>query len=136
MLRHELTNLVNISRRTMSMNCGGSCESSVSAEGLHNFYPGIWKRGCAILVACVLLSLIVGCVLAGVGVYSGTLRPPTTHRRAGPVQLDAFVLCRSRNTFNPCVSGRRTYEVWLMVDWKRIGAGAARSYRLVNMALD
>jgi hypothetical protein len=87
-------------------------------------------------VASLLLGLVAGCTLTGVGVYSGTLRPLTAHRRAGPVHLDAFVLCRSRNTFNPCLSGRHTYEVWLMIDWRRIGAGAPRSYRLVNMALD
>ena len=88
------------------------------------------------LAAFILVALLAGCTLAGFGIRSRTIGPILTHRRAGPVQLTSFVLCKSRNTFNPCVSGHKTYEVWLLVDWKRIGAGATRSYRLVNMALD
>jgi hypothetical protein len=108
----------------------------VSAEGLHKYCYGLWKHGCVMTVAFLLVALFAGCALAGFGIRSGTFKPIVGHRRTGLVQLTSFVLCQSRNTFNPCVSGRRTYEVWLMVDWKRIGTGAARTYRLVNMALD
>jgi hypothetical protein len=88
------------------------------------------------VAAFLVVAMLAGCTLAGFGIRSGTLRPIVGHRRAGLVQLTSFVLCQSRNSFNPCVSGRRTYEVWLLVDWKRIGTGATKSYRLVNMALD
>jgi hypothetical protein len=88
------------------------------------------------MAAFLLVAMLAGCALAGIGIRSGTLRPIVGQWRVGLVQLTSFVLCQSRNTFNPCVSGRRTYEVWLVVDWKRSGTGAARSYRLVNMALN
>jgi hypothetical protein len=93
-------------------------------------------RGCAMLAALSLAVLLAACGLAGFGVRSGAVDPIATTQAVGPVQVVSFILCRSTMLHNPCTSGRRTYEVWLVVDWKLLDAGDRRSYLLLNMALD
>ena len=110
--------------------------SSVSVEGLHKEHGRPGMRGCATLAALSLAVLLAACGLAGLGVHSGAVDPIAITQSVGPVQVVSFILCRSTVLLNPCVSGRRTYEVWLVVDWKVLDAGDSRSYQLLDIALD
>jgi hypothetical protein len=87
------------------------------------------------MFALSLLVVLAGCALGAFGVRDGLIAPIGVHRRAGPIQLVAFVLCTSTWPANPCSTGKRTYEVWLLVDWRRLGVGNPRSYPLMIMQL-
>jgi hypothetical protein len=93
------------------------------------------SRGCVALVALGLLTVLASCALGVFGVRSGTVAPLSANGRVGPVRLIAFVLCTSTRPSNPCATGTRSYEVWLLVDWRRLGIGNVRSYPLMVMPL-
>jgi hypothetical protein len=108
---------------------------SVSDGDLHRHGNRYGSRGCAILVACSIVVVLASCTLASAGIRSGAVAPIATNRHFGPVQLVAFVLCTSPWPADPCTTGRRSYEVWLLVDWKRLGLGNPKSYPLMIMPL-
>jgi hypothetical protein len=93
------------------------------------------RRGCAALLGLSLLVVLAGCALGAFGIRDGTVAPIRVNRRVGPIQFVAFVLCTSTLPADPCSAGKRTYEVWLLVDWRRLGAGNPRSYPLMIMPL-
>ncbi|HET9224947.1 MAG TPA: hypothetical protein VFO07_20710 [Roseiflexaceae bacterium] len=93
------------------------------------------SRGCLVLAAFSLVVVLAGCMLGIFGVRSGVVAPLSASGRMGPVRLIAFVLCTSTRPSNPCATGTRSYEVWLLVDWRRLGVGRLRSYPLLNMPL-
>ena len=92
-------------------------------------------RGCAALAALSLLIVLAVCTLGVFGVRSGATAPLSANGPIGPVRLIAFVLCTSTWPSNPCATGTRSYEVWLLVDWRWLGIGSARSYPLLIMPL-
>jgi hypothetical protein len=107
----------------------------LSEKGLHNHILRYRSRGCVALVALGLLALLVSCTLGVLGVQSGAVAPVSANGRVGPVRLIAFVLCTSTRASNPCATGTRSYEIWLLVDWRRLGIGDPRSYPLMVMPL-
>jgi hypothetical protein len=107
----------------------------VSDRGLHKQTLNYRSRGCAALVAFSLLVVLASCTLGVFGVRSGAVAPLSASGRVGPVRLIAFVLCTSTRPSNPCATGTRSYEVWLLVDWRRLGIGNPRSYPLMIMPL-
>ena len=107
----------------------------VSDGGLHKYTSHFRSRWCVALVVLGLLMLLASCTLGVFGVQSGAIAPLSANGRVGPVRLIAFVLCTSTRASNPCATGTRSYEIWLLVDWKRLGTGNPRSYPLFVMPL-
>ena len=87
------------------------------------------------MVAFSLLIVLAICTLGVLGVRSGAAAPFSANGRVGPVRLIAFVLCTSTRPSNPCATGTRSYEVWLLIDWRWLGIGNPRSYPLMIMPL-
>jgi hypothetical protein len=104
-------------------------------RGLHTYTARYGLRGCVALATLGLLVALAGCTIGAFGVRSGVVAPLSANGRIGPVRLIAFVLCTSTRPSNPCATGTRSYEVWLLVDWRLLGGGNPRSYPLMVMPL-
>jgi hypothetical protein len=107
----------------------------MSGGDLHKHISRYRSHGCVVLIALSLLVVLAGCGLGAFGIRSGAVAPVQANGRIGPIQLVAFELCTSRWPANPCTTGTRSYEIWLLVDWRWFGVGNPRSYPLMIMPL-
>ena len=79
---------------------------------------GLWRQGCAGVIAAGLITLVVACSLIGAGLQRGLIAQPQLDGRVGALRVVGFPTWNARcPPFVGCEPTRKqSYVIWFIVE--------------------